>query len=78
MMKSLDSSSIGILMQGKISSWTNKIVEEYRKNFPKAKILISTWTDENVKKINCDVIQIEPPKPTHPYQLNVNFQKKVR
>jgi len=67
--------SKGILIQGRISAWTKNIIEEHKKNFPKANILVSTWTNENIDNIPCEVIQVDPPEPTHPYQLNVNLQK---
>ena len=33
------SNEFGILIQGKVSSWTNDIVNEYKKNFPDAEIV---------------------------------------
>ena len=47
-----------ILMQGLISEWTSDIVNEYLVRFPDTRILVSTWTTENVEKINCEIIEI--------------------
>jgi len=69
------SSKVGILMQGVISDWTEKIVREYQSNFPDASILVSTWTTENTERIPCEIIKVEPPQQTQPYQSNVNHQK---
>ena len=63
-----------ILMQGLISEWTPDIVNEYLVRFPNAKILVSTWNTENIDKINCEVIQTEPPKITKPHKSTVNYQ----
>ena len=39
----------GILIQGLVSKWTGDIIHEYQKNFPDAKIVFSTWLDQNAK-----------------------------
>jgi len=65
----------GILLQGGISSWTNKIVDEYLQNFPEAEILISTWTDQNIDHLPCESIQMDPPPQTTPFNSTVNHQK---
>lgn len=65
---------IGILLQGRVSEWTIDIVNEYRKNFPQASILLSTWTTENIENFPCEVLQVEPPKQTYPHSSNINFQ----
>jgi len=67
--------TFGILIQGGISNWTKKIVEEYQNNFPDAKILISTWENENVNNIPCKFIKIKPPQFTIPFKSTVNHQK---
>ena len=65
----------GILIQGKISSWTKYIIEAYQKKIPDAEILLSTWIDEKVDDITCDVIQIKPPKQKESISsTTVNFQ----
>ena len=68
------SNEFGILIQGRVSSWTNDIINEYKKNFPNAEIVFSTWKDEDVGRINCKVIQSEKPSPTHPHSSNINLQ----
>jgi hypothetical protein len=67
-------SKIGILIRGKISEWTRDIVKEYQKNFPSTKIVLSTWTTENVENIQCEIIQSQEPKIPQPHQLTVNHQ----
>ena len=62
MLNFFDNYKIGILIQGKVTEWTIDIVKEYQKNFPYASILLSTWKNEKIEKIPCDVIQIESPK----------------
>ena len=66
--------SFGILLQGAISDWTEKAVNIYKKNFPEAQILVSTWKDQNIEHLSCDVIQLEPPKQTSPFQSTINHQ----
>ena len=68
------SNEFGILIQGRVSSWTNDIINEYKKNFPDAEIVFSAWKDEDVGRINCKVIQSEKPSPTHPHSSNINLQ----
>ena len=68
------SNEFGILLQGRVSSWTNDIINEYKKNFPNAEIVFSTWKNENVDGINCKVIQSEKPSPTYPHSSNINLQ----
>ena len=63
-----------ILMQGGVSKWTSEIVNEYLIRFPDARILLSTWTTENVDKINCEIIQLEQPKIPKPHKSTVNHQ----
>lgn len=64
----------GILLQGKVSEWTPFIIQEYEQNFPDTEILLSTWTDENIKDITCKVVQTIPPKLPSPHKSTVNFQ----
>ena len=52
----------GILLQGLVTSWTHDIILEYQSNFPNAKILLSTWTDQNVDDIPCDVVKTKAPR----------------
>ena len=68
-------SKFGILLQGLISEWTKKIIEEYKRNFPDVEILLSTWENENTADLQCKIIKSKSPKFTHPFQLNVNHQK---
>tara|TARA_B100001105_G_scaffold217360_1_gene183320 strand:- start:524 stop:1207 length:684 start_codon:yes stop_codon:yes gene_type:complete len=64
----------GILIQGKISYWTKHIIEFYQKKIPDAEILLSTWINEKIDDIACDVIQLEPPKQKEIISsTNVNF-----
>ena len=63
-----------ILMQGGVSKWTSEIVNEYLIRFPDARILLSTWTTENVDKINCEIIQLEQPEIPKPHKSTVNHQ----
>ena len=64
----------GILIQGSVSEWTRDIVTEYRKNFPGVHIHLSTWTDQNIEGISCDVSCVEPPPLPSPHKSTVNFQ----
>ena len=64
----------GILLQGKISTWTIDIVNEYQHNFPDTKILVSTWEGENTENIDCDVIKSNLPLLPKPHKSTVNFQ----
>ena len=70
----MTNNEFGVLLQGKVSSWTNDIINEYKKNFPNAEIVFSTWKNENVDGINCKVIQSEKPSPTYPHPSNINLQ----
>ena len=63
----MTNNEFGVLLQGRVSSWTNDIINEYKKNFPNAEIVLSTWKNENVDGINCKVIQSEKPSPTYPH-----------
>ena len=54
--------SIGILLQGTITDWSEKVVKEYQENFPNAEILYSTWKTQNVENIPCEVLQLDEPK----------------
>jgi len=64
----------GILLQGRVSSWTKDIVIEYKKNFPDVEIIFSTWEDEDSSEIDCKIIQAKKPTPTKPHDSNINFQ----
>lgn len=64
----------GILLQGAVLPWTKDVIKEFVKKFPNAQILLSTWKDENVNNIPCEIIQTIPPKPTFPHESNINFQ----
>jgi hypothetical protein len=66
--------TIGILLQGKISSWTSDIVIQYQSIFPNAQILVSTWDDQNTKDIPCDVVKSAAPPLPEPHKSTVNFQ----
>ena len=62
----MEKHDVGIILQGAVSDWTKKIVEEYQQNFPDSQILLSTWNTENTTDIPCDVIKLEPPNdPSH-------------
>ena len=71
----MSKNSIGILLQGAITDWSEKIVKEYQENFPNAQILYSTWKTENVKNIPCEVLQLDEPK-TVPSSFHINYQIK--
>ena len=64
----MEKHDVGIILQGAVSDWTKKIVEEYQQNFPDSQILLSTWNTENTTDIPCDVIKLEPPN--DPYHIN--------
>jgi|TARA_B100001559_G_C16464834_1_gene605992 hypothetical protein len=64
----------GILLQGLVTSWTHDIILEYQSNFPNAKILLSTWTDQNVDDIPCDVVKTKAPEFTKPHSSTINHQ----
>ena len=48
----------GILLQGRITSWTPSIIEEYKKHFPDSQILVSTWNDENTEGLECEIVNL--------------------
>ena len=64
----------GILIQGLVSKWTGDIIHEYQKNFPDAKIVFSTWLDQNVKDLLCEIVQTELPSTTAPHPSTINHQ----
>ena len=68
--------SIGILIQGIVTEWTPSVVNEFTENFPDAEILLSTWNNQDVKDIECNIIQLEQPEKTSPHESNINFQIK--
>ena len=51
------SQTLGILIQGRVTNWTKDVIHEYRENFPSAEIVLSTWENENLDKIECKVVQ---------------------
>ena len=67
--------SIGILLQGAVTDWSQRIVTEYQENFPDAEILYSTWKTQNVENITCDVLQLDEPE-NGPSSFHVNHQVK--
>ena len=67
-------SKMGILLQGRVSEWLPSIIQEYKMNFPDTMILLSTWNNENIEGIDCEVVKTEPPKPTHPHNNTTNHQ----
>ena len=67
--------SIGILLQGAVTDWSERIVTEYQENFPDAEILYSTWKTQNVENITCDVLQLDEPEDV-PSSFHVNHQVK--
>ena len=64
----------GILLQGKVTNWTADIVNEYNQNFPDAEILLSTWSEEDVSKIQCKSIRLDPPTTMGLHKSTVNYQ----
>ena len=64
----------GILLQGRITSWTPSIIEEYKKHFPDSQILVSTWNDENTEGIECEIVKTDSPELAGPSKSSVNFQ----
>jgi len=62
-------------MQGKTHDCTKDIVKKYKEYFPETKIILSTWTDEDIKDIPCEIIQIDSPEFPTPFHANVNHQK---
>ena len=58
----MSKNSIGILLQGAVTDWSEKIVKEYQDNFSDAEILFSTWKTQNVENIPCNVLQLEEPE----------------
>ena len=73
-----DNVRYGVLLQGRVSAWTKDIVLEYKKNFPEAEIVFSTWTNEDPNGIDCKIIQSELPKlPSNAVfknRANINYQ----
>jgi hypothetical protein len=66
--------SIGILLQGAVTDWSEKIVKEYQVNFPNAEILYSTWKTENVENIPCDILQLDEPE-NIPSSFHINHTR---
>ena len=66
--------TLGILLQGKVSSWTRDIINEYHQNFPNAEILLSTWEDESTQNLPCKVVKSKAPPLPKPPKSNANFQ----
>ena len=67
--------TIGILLQGPISTWTEKIITYYAKTFPNAEILLSTWDSENIpKNLPCEFILVTPPPMPDNHYSTVNHQ----
>ena len=64
----------GILLQGRITSWTPSIIEEYKKHFPDSQILVSTWNDENTEGIECEIVNTDSPELAGRSKSNVIFQ----
>ena len=67
--------SIGILLQGAVTDWSERIVTEYQENFPDAEILYSTWKTQNVENITCDVLQLDEPENV-PSSFHINHSVK--
>lgn len=66
--------SIGILLQGAITNWSEKVIKKYQKKFPNAEILCSTWKSQNVENITCEVIQLDEPD-NLPLDVHINHAK---
>jgi len=64
----LHSMKIGILIQGGITKWTPNIINEFTEIFSDAEILLSTWIDEDIKDIECNIIQLEKPEKTFTHE----------
>ena len=67
--------SVVILLQGGVTDWSEKIVKKYKENFPDAKILFSTWKNQNVENIPCEVLQLDEPE-NFPSSFHINHQIK--
>ena len=70
----MSTSEFGILLQGRVSMWTRDIVAEYKKNFPNAEIIFSTWKTDDAIDIDCEIIQSIQPPTTQPHNSNINSQ----
>ena len=75
------SSSFAIVMQGPLCKKDNMTVNSikfYKKSYPLAKIIVSTWNDESdeaireISELGATVVQSE--KPLHSGIMNVNYQ----
>jgi len=64
----------GILLQGDIREWTIPIIKEYQNTFPNSEILLSTWDNEDVSKIPCNVVQTKLPEDVQQYRSSKNYQ----
>ena len=71
----MSKNSIGILLQGAVTDWSEKIVKEYQDNFSDAEILFSTWKTQNVENITCEVLQLDEPK-NIPSSFHINHSVK--
>jgi len=66
--------TLGILIQGRVSSWTGDIINEYNEIFPTAEIILQTWENENSENINCKVIKTKLPFVPDSHPNTVNYQ----
>jgi len=80
--KELD--KICIIIQGQIiqsEEFTLETIKVYKYLFPRVNIILSTWNDENTKKIEDFSFKnfyiIKSRKPTEAGELNINFQIKT-
>jgi hypothetical protein len=73
-------SKLGILIQGTLDGvecFATQSLYLYRKNFPNAEIVISTWEGESMDRDVCEILKVRTifsTKPTTVGPLNVNLQ----
>jgi len=65
-----------ILLHGPIGKWTKQIIKEHSEKNSNSKILLATWENPS-NEISAEIIKIEPPKSSFPYELDVNAQKNA-
>ena len=66
--------SHGILIQGVVYESTYDIICQYKKLFPDAEIVFSTWNDQDVENFPCKVIKSKPPPFPSGFKLPHNHQ----
>ena len=52
----IDLKDISVVVQGAITNYTKLCLESIRKYLPGAEIILSTWDDSNIDRLDYDVV----------------------